>query len=263
MTGLTSQTPSPSSPEELRLLHARLMGRIHRRLIITGGLEGACLGLLIGALGIATMRTGHIPPSMWWVLLLLAIASTTAGALFRRFTGFQPSQDLHSLSRRGEDEHRLERAFELIDALSDPSHSATPFELQQAHQAFHSALERVQELDPQGDRAPAWRRPPDFFLVLMVVLALLAVGVMPLSDPEPSPSTTESSAIQPQPQEASDSPPAPGYQHHSFDIAHALEALEDAPEATYQLYPRMDHLVILYLLYQHHLTAADRSISPQ
>ena len=268
MIGHPTQSGATTA-EDVRRLHGRLVGQIRRRLTWIGATEGACLGLLIGALGIAAMRTGHISPSLWWALLVMAAITTVSGAIFRRITGFKLERDLEALAPGHTQRLRLERAFDLVHSLRrDASSSPTAHQLREARDALETSLTHVHTLQPEGDRAPAWRRPPDLFLVIMVGLALLAVGVMPLSDhdtpqnpdSDPAPSTVTT---------PSEDAPLPDHSylddHHHRLITDLLQSSpphwDSSASSGLLTYPRADGLLLQGLWHHLHLLPSPDQLS--
>ena len=183
-----------NSPNELESIQ-RLLERFERRLriqrAVSGVVEGACLGLMIGGVAIAAMRTGWADSQFWWIWVLVAVLITVMGALLR---ALQPIDTVAAAQR-------IDQTHGLHDRLSTAVSLARQGDLSAKDDAFvraqlRDALRHSQGVDP-GHAAP-WRRPPDTLLLVLVGLAVLTVGIIPLNDheePLPDPFEVQHGAV--------------------------------------------------------------------
>lgn len=159
----------------------RLLERFERRLrvqrAVAGIVEGACLGLMIGGVGIAAIRTGWAQSEYWWVWVLVALSVSVAASLFRAF------QSIDTVAAA----QKLDRAHGLHDRLSTALALANRDDLSEEDSDFvraqlRDALRHSDHVDPR--EAAPWRRPPDTVLLALVGVAVLTIGIIPMNDHE-------------------------------------------------------------------------------
>ena len=153
----------------------RLSGRIRTQRAVHGAVEGACLGLMIAAVGLAATRTGYMDPSMWWPWAALAFGLTAAGALLRAW----PSIDVVAAAQK------LDRAHGLHDRLSTAVSLATgesisPSDADFVEAQLRDALRFLDDVDPR--QAAPFQTPADTRLLALLAVGVVIVGLIPIAN---------------------------------------------------------------------------------
>lgn len=172
-------TPRDQRQSDLASIH-RLIRRFSARLrlqrAILGAVEGACLGLMFAAVGIAASRTGYLETDTWWIWALLTIGLTVGGALVRALPTIDPITAAQAIDRANGLHDRLSTAISL--AISDRQHSDPAFLKAQ----LEDALQHVDHVDPA--LAAPFSTPADTRLLTLLVAAVIAITLFPIPNHE-------------------------------------------------------------------------------
>ncbi len=164
-------------PEPIEGLVARFERRLRAQHTLSGVVEGACLGLMVIGVAIAAIRTEWADPAYWWVWLVAALALTIAGAAYR---AMQPIDTVDAA-------RQIDRAHGLHDRISTAVSLASRQDLSATDTAFvraqlNDAIRHVDSVELH--QAAPWRRPPDTLLLTIVLVAVLAIGFLPMAEHE-------------------------------------------------------------------------------
>ena len=169
--------PHSSQAAAIHGLVQRFVARQRLQRAILGAIEGACLGLMGAAVGLAATRTGFADPDSWWIWAALTALLTLGGALFRA----RPSIDAIAAAQA------IDRAHGLHDRLSTAISLAEDKELTRQDPDFveaqlRDALRFIDQVDPA--RAAPWKTPTDTRLLTALVTAVILIGLFPITDHE-------------------------------------------------------------------------------
>ncbi len=178
--------PKSSQSKQLAAINGlvrRLVARIRLQRGIHGAVEGACLGLMLAAVGLAASRTGFIAVEAWWPWALLTVVVTAIGAAFRAYPAVDPIAAAQALDRT----HGLHDRLSTAVSLARGEHM-TAAEADFVEAQLRDALRFVEDVDPS--RAAPFKTPADTRLLAVVAIGVIVVGLIPLPDhqhplPEP------------------------------------------------------------------------------
>ncbi|RDV38820.1 hypothetical protein DV096_08465 [Bradymonadaceae bacterium TMQ3] len=168
-------SPNSNQPPALLALLDRLERRVRLQRAVAASAAGACLALMLSAVGIAALRTQWLDQALWWTIPAAAGLLILAAALW----GWRRTVDRIAIAQH------IDRHYDLHDRISTAlSLSMTP-PSDAAGQAFAraQAADALTYLDRIDLReATPWQRPADTTLLAACALLTIGVGLVPLPD---------------------------------------------------------------------------------
>ena len=168
-------SPDPNLAPALLKLLDRLERRVRSQRAVASAAAGACLALMLSAVGVAALRTQWIDPTLWWTVPLAAGLLIVAAALW----GWRRAVDRIAIAQH------IDRHYDLHDRISTALSLAMSPPQDEAGQAFAraQAADALTYLDRIDLReATPWQRPADTTLLAACALVTIGVGIVPLPD---------------------------------------------------------------------------------
>ncbi|WP_146618267.1 hypothetical protein [Lujinxingia litoralis] len=167
---------SPSNQiQTLVAMIDRLERRVRLQRSVYAAFVGACVALMLSAVGVAALRTDWLASQWWWTLPLLATLLILSAALW----GWRRPLHRIELARRLDAHHQLhDRLSTALSLMEAPPQ--TPAARAFASAQLDDALAHLDRVDLQ--QATPWTRPPDTTLLAVCALVVIGVGLVPLPD---------------------------------------------------------------------------------
>ncbi|TXD38480.1 hypothetical protein FRC98_06250 [Lujinxingia vulgaris] len=171
----TTYSPDPNLAPALFALLERLERRVRLQRAVAAAAAGACLALMLSAVGVAALRTQWLDEALWWSVPVAAVLLIAAAGTW----GWRRAVDRIAIAQH------IDRHYGLHDRISTAlSLSLTPPSSEEG-QAFAraqiaDALTYLDRIDLR--EATPWQRPADTTLLAACALLTIGVGLVPLPD---------------------------------------------------------------------------------